>query len=98
MFCLEICRVNFPRNKILGGKFTRNISLSKTLLQKTSKFNQVIFIRNEYYFLNYYEQIDFIKKRLNFDVSNLTDIKARKTIATTAFYMYRVLLKVVQIF
>jgi hypothetical protein len=26
--------------------------------------------------------------RLNFDVSNLTDIKARKTIATTAFYMY----------
>jgi hypothetical protein len=30
--------------------------------------------------------MDFIKKRLNFDVSNLTDIKARKTIATTAFY------------
>jgi hypothetical protein len=26
--------------------------------------------------------------RLNFEVSNLTDIKARKTIATTAFYMY----------
>jgi hypothetical protein len=63
MFCLEICRVNFPRNKILGGKFTRNISLSKTLRQKTSKFNQVIFmqgIRN-YYFLNYYEQKEAIK-------------------------------------
>jgi hypothetical protein len=29
--------------------------------------------------------------RLNFDVSNLTDIKARKTIATTAFYMKEII-------
>jgi hypothetical protein len=30
---------------ILGGKFTRNIYLSKTLRQKTSTFNQVIFMQ-----------------------------------------------------
>jgi hypothetical protein len=39
-----LSRVNFPHNKILGGKFTRTISLSKTLRQKTSKFNPVIFM------------------------------------------------------
>jgi hypothetical protein len=78
MFCLEICRVNFPRNKkkeclargILGRKFMSNISLSKTFDKKRQNlirlFSCTRGIRNDY-FLNYYEKIDFIKKRLNFD-------------------------------
>jgi hypothetical protein len=41
-------RVRSVAQGILSGKFTRNISLSKTLRQRTSKFNQVIFMHAVY--------------------------------------------------